>query len=94
MQIPGIDYVIGKDYIAFNSPPEVGRSIHVSSQIGTHASIWGDGTTFVFPMMTDLESYTQTMNILNDAVKYYRNPAVADLIEQLRVVVELVKQHG
>jgi hypothetical protein len=92
MQLPGIDYVTGESTISFSSPPDVGSAIHVGSLTGTVASIMGDGSTFVFPIMTDLESYNKIMNVLNDASKYYKNPAVADVLDRLKVVVELVKQ--
>jgi len=94
MQLPGIDYVTGVKSISFSSPPDIGSHIHVSSPHGTVASIMGDGSTFLFPMITNLENYNAVMNILNDAAKYYDNSAVADAIERLRVVVELVKQNG
>ena len=92
LQLPGVDYTSGLKTISFSSPPRMGSAIHVGSMQGTVASIMGDGATFLFPLIADLEGYNAVMNLLNDASKYYTNPAVADVLERLKVVVELVKQ--
>ena len=92
MQLPGVDYTTGVKSISFSSPPDSGSHIHISSPHGTVASILADGTTYLFPIIADLENYNAVMNLLNDAAKHYDNPTVADVLERLRVVVELVKQ--
>lgn len=91
-QIPGIDFVTGKNTLSFSTPPQQGDIIQVTSPYGNIANVYGDGSTFLFHMILDIEKHTSIMNLLNDVGKYYENPAVADILEQLRVVVELVKQ--
>jgi hypothetical protein len=92
--VPGVDFVTGKDFVRFSSPPEAGSSIHIACAKGTIANIWSDGVSVHYHLMIDLETHNDVMNLLNDAAMYYENPAVADVLEQLKVVVELVKQHS
>jgi len=94
LQVPGIDYLAAKNAVSFASPPRAGDLIHVSSLQGTIANIMADGSTYLYQMLTDIERHENIMNLLNDAAKYYDNPAVADVLERLRVVVELVKENG
>jgi hypothetical protein len=91
-QVPGIDYVAAKNSVSFSTPPAAGDTIHISSPRGTVAHIMADGSTYLYQMMMDIDRHDNIMNLLNDAAKYYDNPAVADLLERLQVVVELVKQ--
>jgi hypothetical protein len=93
-QVPGIDYVAAKNSVSFSTPPAAGDTIHVSSPRGTVARIMADGSTYLYQMMMDIERHDDIMNLLNDAAKYYDNSAVADVLERLRVVVELVKENG
>jgi len=90
-QIPGIDFVAGDNTLSFSSPPQARDIIQVTSPYGSVANVYGDGSTFLFHMVLDIQKHTDIMNLLNDVGKYYENPAVADVLERLRVVVELVK---
>ena len=92
-QIPGIDFVTVEKSLSFSQPPDAGAYIHISSPYGTVANILGDGSTFLFHLIMDLQKHTDIMNLLNDASVHYENPAVADILEQLRVVIELVKEN-
>ena len=94
LQVPGIDYVAAKNAVSFSSPPGAGDLIHVSGPRGTIANIMADGTTYLYQMITDIDRHDNIMNLLNDAAFYYDNPAVADVLERLRVVVELVRANG
>jgi hypothetical protein len=91
-QVPGIDYVAGKNAVSFSTPPAAGDTIHVSSPRGTVAHIMADGSTYLYLITMDIERHDNIMNLLNDAAKYYDNPAVADVLERLQVVLALVKQ--
>jgi chaperonin GroEL (HSP60 family) len=88
--IPGFDYVAGKNSVCFTGPPAAGTNIVVEDSGGNATRITADGNTFLYQL--SVKDYNNTINLLKDALKYYDNPAVADVLERLRVVVELVKQ--
>jgi hypothetical protein len=91
--IPGFDYVAGKNSVCFTGPPAAGTNIVVEDSGGNATRITADGTTFLYQLSAYTKDYNyNTINLLDDALKYYDNPAVADVLERLRVVVELVKQ--
>ena len=91
-QLPGFNYVAGKNSVCFTGPPAAGTDIVVEDSGGNATRITADGTTFLYQLSAHSKSYNNAINLLNDALKYYDNPAVADVLERLRVVVELVKQ--
>ena len=92
VQVPGIDYVAGTNVVSFTRPPARGSDILVKGQFGDVTHITADGSTYLYRISDFADNYNYAMNLLNDALKYYDNPAVADVLERLRVVVELVKQ--
>jgi len=92
LQVPGFDYVASKNSVSFTRPPARGYDIVVEDSGGNATQITADGTTFLYQLSADTKSYNNAINLLNDALKYYDNPAVADVLERLRIVVELVKQ--
>ena len=93
-QIPGIDYTACKNAVAFTGPPRVGDVIHVNNSRGTVGQFYADGSTYLYQMEVDVDGHESIMDLLNDVGKYYQNPAVADVLERLRVVIELVKENG
>jgi len=92
MQIPGIDYVSCKNAVSFTTPPQAGDVIHLSNSRGTVGQFYADGSTYMYQFTVDIHGHENIMNLLNDVGKYYQNPAVADVLERLKVVIELVKQ--
>lgn len=93
LQIPGIDYAASPTQLNFSSPPEVGAIVHVSGIHGSMAQFYGDGRSNIFHMQVDLDVNKLT-NLFHDAARYYDNPAVADVLERLSIVVALVKENG
>jgi hypothetical protein len=94
-QIPGIDYMASSNAVSFNVPPNVGDVVHIGNSRGTIGNMFGDGSTYLYQMTVDIIDEPETITaLLNDVVKYYNNPAVADMLERLRVVIELVKENG
>lgn len=91
-QIPGIDYITSHRTVTFATAPSAGTHISVSNGRIEIANILADGKTFNYPAMLDSEKQDQLMNTLNDALIYQDNPAVADMLDKLSVVVNLVKQ--
>lgn len=89
MQCPGVDYHATQNSISFSSPPQAGSTISIRSKSGVLSSIQGDGSTYLYQFMSDFENSTSKM--LEDAFYMRRVPAVADMLERLRVVVELAK---
>ena len=89
-QIPGIDYTVSSNSIAFSMPPDMGSDIEINSRNRHLARIMGDGQTFLFQFFTDFD-HEQTQ-MLEEAFKLRHVPAVADALERLQVVVELAKQ--
>jgi hypothetical protein len=91
-QLPGIDYHTTQNSISFSSPPQAGSTISIQSKSGVLANILADGSTYLYQFMSDFENSTSQM--LEDAFHMCHVPAVADMLERLRVVVELAKQDG
>lgn len=90
MQVPGIDYSATKNSIAFSSPPEAMSSIEIRGRNGTLARILGDGSTYLFNFMSDLDH--DITYVLEEAFKLRHVPAVKEALERLQVIVELTKQ--
>ena len=92
LQLPGVDYVIGASAIQFQQAPQAGSSVEIRTAKSTIARVLGDGSTFLFPIMVDADKYNEITDMLHQALKYYQVPAVAEALEKLRVVVELVRE--
>jgi hypothetical protein len=92
LQVPGIDYGASKNSISFMSPPPRGSTIDIRSTRALLARIYGDGSTFLFQFLEDLDQ--DTTYLLEDAFKLRHVPAVAEALERLEVIVALAKEHG
>ena len=93
-QVPGIDFVAQGNSVSFMSPPAVGAGIQIVHDGYSICNRTGNGTTFLFTgPFVDADQQDKLIDLLRQAFEYRNNTAVADAIEQLRVVVELVKQH-
>jgi hypothetical protein len=90
LQIPGVDYHAGKDSISFSQPPHTGASITITTEAGVLLNIRADGSTYLFRYID--EESSKITEMLEQAFKHRNVPAVADQLERLKVVVELVKQ--
>lgn len=90
MQVPGIDYSASKNSISFSTPPPYGSTVSIRGRSGLLANIYGDGVTYLYQFLNDFDHDDSKM--LEDAFKLRNVPAVADVLERLRVVVELAKQ--
>jgi len=92
LQVPGFDYVASKNSVSFTRPPARGYDIVMKDLIGNVTQITADGFTFLYQISAHSKGCNNAIDLFNDALKYYDNPAVSDVLERLRVVVELVKQ--
>lgn len=90
IQIPGVDYHLGETKIAFTQAPSRGSTITINSTSGVLSHVIGDGSTYLYDYH-DSESVT-TRQMLELAYLHRSIPAVADMLERLKVVVELAKQ--
>jgi hypothetical protein len=90
-QIAGIDYVSSNNCIQFSSPPAAMDTIEIQGRNGVLARILGDGYSYRFDFMNDIDHDTTYM--LEDAFKLRNVPAVAEALERLQVVVALTKQN-
>ena len=90
IQVPGVDYHATQNAVSFSMPPQAGSTISIRSQSGVLANILADGSTYLYQFMSDFENGTSQM--LEDAFHMRHIPAVADMLERLKVVVELAKQ--
>lgn len=90
-QVPGIDYHAGKDMISFTQPPQAGATITIMGERGVLMNVIGDGVTYLFRYIDEESSKISEM--LETAFKHRDVPAVADILERLQVVVELVREH-
>ena len=93
-QLEGIDFRLGENTISFSRAPSFGSDIEISNGFTRVANIIGDGSTYLFQILLDMAKHNALINMLHDSLKYSENPAVADALERLRVVVELVKENG
>lgn len=91
LQAPGIDYTAAKNAVSFTQPPMAGSYIEVNTRKNSVARILGDGRTYLFMMDLDVDRHTELTDMLHDALDLRDNPAVADALEKLSVVVKLVK---
>lgn len=94
LQVPGFDYVASKNSVSFTHPPVRGYDIVVKDLIGNATRITADGTTFLYQISAHSKGCNNAIDLLNDALKYYDNPAVADVLDQLKVVIALVEQQS
>jgi hypothetical protein len=96
--IPGIDYTSGANAVSFSTPPNMGDDILVISNIpgsttGVHMQkLTGDGYTFLYMFDSSFDQRIKLQNLLDEVWEYQGVPAVQDLLEKLKVVIELVKQ--
>jgi hypothetical protein len=91
-QVPGADYVAGDSTVSFCAPPPVNSTIQVTTPKYNRLMFNGDGKTYTFKFTKEFKEEARVSQTLQDAYKYMNVPAVADMLEQLRVVVELVKE--
>jgi hypothetical protein len=89
-QVPGVDYFAAQNAVSFTTPPQAGSTISIQGKSGVLANICGDGSTYLYQFMSDSENSTSQM--LEEAFHMRHVPAVADMLERLKVVVELAKQ--
>jgi hypothetical protein len=90
-QVPGVDYRLGKDMISFTQPPPAAATITIMNDRGVLMNVMADGVTYLFRYIDEASSKVSEM--LEQAFKHRDVPAVADILERLQVVVELVKEN-
>jgi len=92
-QVPGIDFVTSGNTISFSQPPAAGDAIQVVHNGYSIANMYGNGSTFLFSgRFDDADRQDALVDMMRKALELRDNPAVADVLERLRVVVELVKE--
>ena len=92
-QVPGIDFHARGNSISFCSPPQAGASIQFVHNGYSIANLSGNGSTFLFTGPFDNADREDAIyDTMNTALRYKDNPAVAEALERLQVVVALVKQ--
>jgi hypothetical protein len=92
-QVPGIDFVARGNSVSFMSPPATGAGIQIVYNGYSICNLIGNGTTFLFTgPFADADQQDKLIDLLRQAFDYRDNPAVADALERLQVVMELVKQ--
>lgn len=96
--LPGIDYSVGKSTLSFSVPPPVGSDIIFTEVINnrtgaTHMTrLTGDGSTFLFKLETNFTDRVELQEVFKEAMQYKDIPAVRDVLDNLKVILELVKQ--
>lgn len=96
--LPGIDYTIGKNTIYFTAPPPAGAEIIYTEVVDVKAGatqmtrLEGNGSKYIFHIDNEFSDRLAIHRMVEDAVRYKDNPTVRDAINQLQVVLELVKQ--
>lgn len=95
--IPGIDYSATNHTVSFNEAPAVGDEVLITSDIpggsGSHMQRFvGNGSLFLYQLDSAFQERMKLQAVLDDAWTYQGVPAVQDILAQLKVVIELVKQ--
>jgi hypothetical protein len=95
--IPGIDYTATHGEIKFTEAPCLGDNITISSTIPGSVGVqmqalMGNGHTFAYKIDRSFSDRVVIQNLLDDAWTYQNVPAVLDVLDQLKVVLALVKQ--
>jgi hypothetical protein len=91
-QIPGIDFVAGESQLSFVNVPPAGSQVAVFQNGRTITELTCDGVTYLYQLDFNLTEYDNLIELLNTALKYSKVPAVADVLDRLKVVVELAKE--
>lgn len=96
--LPGIDYSIGTNKISFSVPPDNRSEIIVTEVIdakrgATHMTrLIGDGKTYVFALDRSFVKNLELQTLLDQVWIYKDVPAVADALEKLQVIVNLITE--
>lgn len=90
--IPGIDYSIANSKISFATPPDSGSHIDIRRGPGELTTIVGNGHRYMFDLNEHWAHYEHIQALIQETWKYKDVPAVADQLEKLKVVLELIKQ--
>ena len=83
-------YITNNDCLIFNEAPSMGSSIVIQYHNGSTKYFEGNGSQNVFPIDGHTE-ITKFYRLIKDITKHKDNPAVKDLLEQLRIVTELLR---
>ena len=90
VQYDGSHYITNDDHLIFSEAPSIGSRIVVQYYNGSQRYFEGNGSQHVFPL-DGHTAITQFDRLLRDITKHKDNPAVKDLLEQLRIVTELLR---
>ena len=91
--VPGIDYSVKGNSVSFSQAPAAGAKIQMVHNLHSVANLCGDGSTFLFTGPFDNADREDAIyDTMNTALRYKDNPAVAEVLERLQVVVALVKE--
>jgi len=90
LRIAQSDFEIVYDTLRFKEAPPAGSKVYIEFYNGSFV-FDGNGSQNVFRFKYDISSY-ETMLLIEKATTHKDNPAVADLLMQLRVVLELVNE--
>jgi hypothetical protein len=94
-QIEGIQFTTSVKQLAFHQPPPIGTTISIKAWGREFARFIGDGCTYLYnfdPVDPVNPKSRDLMNLVNDLVKYHKNPTVSDVLDRLQVVINLVKE--
>jgi hypothetical protein len=84
------DFTITYDTLRLKEAPPAGSKVYIEFYGGSFV-FDANGSQNVFRFKYDISSY-ETMILIEKATTHKDNPAVADLLMQLRVVLELVNE--
>lgn len=84
------EFKISYDTLTFKEAPPAGSKVYIEFYGGSFV-FDANGSQNVFRFKYDISSY-ETMMLIEKATTHKDNPAVADLLMQLRVVLELVNE--
>lgn len=90
--ISGIDYNISDQSISFARPPDAGSIINIMGGPGQLVSMVGNGKRYLFNLNEQWSDYERIQDMLHVAWRHKDVPAVADQLEKLKVVLELINK--
>jgi hypothetical protein len=91
MQLQGIDYKSTRTQLSFSTPPHANSIIEMKTVDGGSSYINADGKRYVFDLTEQFAKAQRLSDALAYAYQNKDNPTIADALERLLVVVELMK---
>lgn len=90
--IPQHDYTVKDNHVVFTEAPRIGDFIQLASS-NYKMAMYGNDFSYKFPIPIEVVRAQQLEELTADLAIYMDHPTVKDQLDQLRVAIELVRNH-